>query len=81
MDLMHGCQPLDRQAKPGGDAAPVFEDLVTFVAGAEADIEATIQPFGNASGSGETTVEDSAARRVVQQRAFDRCGRGRVLPL
>ncbi len=49
MDLMHGCQPLDRQAEPGGDATAIFQDLVAFVAGAQTDIKAAIQPFGNAA--------------------------------
>ncbi len=78
---MNGCQPLDRQIEPGGDAAAVFHHLATLVAGAEADIETAIDPFGNTAGAGEITVADGGAGRFVQQRAFDRCGRGRVLHL
>ena len=81
MDLMDGRKAFDRQIEPGGDTPSVFLHIVALVMRAEADIEAAIDALGNTAYPGEIAVADRAAGGFVQQRAFDRCWRGRVCHL
>ena len=61
MDLVHGDQPVGLKIEPAAHTGPVFQDMGAVVVRAEADIEATVKPFGHPSGTAEKAMGNSTA--------------------